>query len=193
VAGLLVLFLACVWLAAACFIAPKITRRVPGRWRPLCTVAVAAFLICFPFLDELLGAAQFSYYCRDAVEWKKHGTLPVGQELYTPEGKSRLLDGNWSSPAWNAEYSRLLRLREQLVGVDFGVREPKLGLVPIHKQHVRVFARQGDRLLAEWNVYHREPGLLRRTLVEHSSARCEPAIASRYHQELLPFDGSARK
>lgn len=164
-AGLLALLAIALWVAASA----KLAKVLSPKSIPVALTATAIFFL--PFFDEALGLGQYSYLCqRSAV--KLHGTLPVGNELYSEDGEWRL-GMNYPAERWR-EHLALVRLADSLVRWDHhGVYEPIHSLSPVDSRHSQFVDPKTERILAEWTSYSFKGGIVRRTLLG-GSTQCRP-------------------
>jgi hypothetical protein len=70
--GLLVLGMVIVWLAAAIWIARRVTRLIPAnaRWRPVASVGLFVGIFLLPVADELAMRPWFILHCHEAATMK---------------------------------------------------------------------------------------------------------------------------
>lgn len=179
------------WVAVsgglAWLVAKLLTRRTSKPWLlPLLALILLPAVFLAPLADEIIGKFQFDRLCEEAKEVKIYGTISVGEELYTPEGK-------WRLSMATAESSRLGEAVETLIKWDHGGSPPRLitGAIDIHQFDTRIFDRKSDRLLAEWRVFTTSGGWLSRQLGGPLlvSPRCDPPDTKGWGgvQQILKF------
>lgn len=185
------------WLSISVWVAwrlAKLVERSELRW--LCFFIAAPLLIAAPLADEIIGKYQFERYCENAKELKIFGTIPVGEELYTPDGKWRLSLGQIPPE----EFKRLRSVVESLIKWDLGPRIPKEvpGAIPINEYHDRVYDKRTGRILAEFRSYSNRGGWLRRSsglgggtggFFIRQSCAPEPVRTGSITQQLLRYEG----
>jgi hypothetical protein len=182
------------WIAASGGLAWLVARLL-SRWssklwlRPLLTLILLPVVFLAPLSDEIVGKFQFDRLCEEAKEVKIYATHPVGEELYTSEGK-------WRLGTVTADASRLGEIVESLVRWDHGGTPPQVisGAIVIYQFDTRIYDRKSDRLLAEWRVYSTPGGWLSRQfevplLVD---PRCDPSATKGWGavERVLPFKSS---
>lgn len=190
------------WLAVSGWIAWRVSKLVKPRWvKVLLFLTLTPLLVFAPLADEIIGKYQFERYCKNAKEVKIYATIPVGEELYTPEGKWRL---EGASTASHEEFVRLNKLNElvqSLVRWDHGPLFPKelSTAIPIQEYETRLFDAKTGRILAEFRSYSNRGGWLKQNFGVGSASGgfllpqgCAPELVrqSRLTQKLLPFDGA---
>lgn len=179
-----------VWVAVVVFVARLATVRVKN---PLLRAMLVVFAVPLSFAlalaDEIVGKFQFDRLCEGAKEVKIHATHPVGEELYTPEGKWRV--GNTLE-----ERNRLSANLESLLRWDSGPSTPEVipGAIPIRRYHTKIYDRTDGRLLAEFVGYGTSGGWLGRSLggpVLTNSA-CSPQLVEKggLKDQIIPFKKS---
>lgn len=145
-----------IWIAVVVLLAWLATVRVKNSALRAILVTLAVPLsFILALADEIVGKVQFDRLCEEAKEVKIYATIPVGEELYTPEGK-------WRLGMATAEASRLGEIVESLVRWDHGGTPPYVisGAIVIYQFETRLYDRKADRLLAEWLVYSTPGGWL---------------------------------
>jgi hypothetical protein len=181
---LLIFILAVPWLMASLWIASRVAKLVKPWWLRLAIfIVVAPALVALPALDELIGAFQFERYCENAQDVKIYGTLPTGQELYTPEAKWRV--GN-SGP----ESKRLNEIYDALVEWDWGMPDQVPGAIPIYHRTTKVFDRKKHRLLAQFDSYSTPGGWLHGETPAFVRPACQPSLVTtgELNRKILPYD-----
>ncbi len=150
------------WLAASAWIAWRVARLTKQVWlRALIFVLIAPFLAVAPLADEIIGKYQFAKYCESAREVKIYGHIPVGEELYTPDGRWRI-DSDPNMPL--VEFNRLNKIIESTIRWDRGplVPIPMPAIIPIDEYRTRLFDARRGTLLAEYRRYSNGGGWLKR-------------------------------
>ncbi|WP_147435845.1 hypothetical protein [Sulfurisoma sediminicola] len=142
-----------------------------------------------PLADEIVGKYQFERLCEEAKEVKIYGTIPVGEELYTHEGK-------WRSSDTGDNDFQLQEFRESLVLWDSGGPFPKeiSAAIPIRMYQTKLYERKTKRLLAEWKQFNTPGGWLSQWIPGGqatflTTGECMPEIVqqSKLQKILLPF------
>lgn len=94
--GLILLFVALVWLIASLLIAAPIARLLPSTgWRVTIGTLLFCVLVPLPLIDEIVGARQFERLC------KEHSTIHVdrakatGRTVYLADTPSVDLENTW--------------------------------------------------------------------------------------------------
>lgn len=189
------------WVAAsggiAWFVATLLTRRTKKPWlRPLLILVLMPIVFLAPLADEIIGKFQFDRLCEEAKEVKIHATHPVGEELYTPEGKWRrshleTLRRSGQIGDTREESNRLQKVYESLVRWDMGSPFPEEipATIPIRKYHTRIYDTKDGRLLAEWNGYGTSGGWVSRNFETPFLVRsqCMPNIGQQLDEKILPY------
>ncbi len=190
------------WLALSLWIAWRMARSLRrSSLKALVLVVVAPLLVAAPLADEIVGKYQFESYCEGAKEAKVYGTIPVGEDLYTPEGKWRLDD---SSRMPLEDFNRLNNLIESLIRWDRGPSLPREmhALIPIHEYKTKLIEAKTDRLLAEYQRYSNGGGWLKRNFGVGAATGgfllpqvCVPEVVRRNRliQVLLPFERAKKE
>lgn len=147
-----------IWIAVVVLLARLATSRVKNAVvrAVLVTLAVPLSFV-LALADEIVGKFQFDRLCAEAKEVKIHATHPVGEELYTPEGKWRVGDTL-------EERNRISTIHESLLRWDSGTPTPEVvpGTIPIRRYHTKIYDRNDGRLLTEWYRYGTPGGWLGR-------------------------------
>jgi hypothetical protein len=179
------------WIAVsgglAWLVAILLSRRSSKLWlRPLLTLILLPVVFLAPLSDEIVGKFQFDRLCEEAKEVKIHATHPVGEDLYTPEGKWR--EGNTLE-----ERNRLSAIYEALVRWDLGPSTPEAipGMTPIRKYHTKIYDRTDGRLLAEFVGFGTSGGWLGRNLGGPilTDPACSPKLVEQggLKNKIIPF------
>lgn len=133
-----------------------LTRRVNARWlQAVVTLLLLPVVFMAPLADEIVGKYQFDRLCEEAKEVKIYGTIPVGEELYTPEGKWRL-----ELPGANRDLGEKV---DAYFRWEQGGNPPVVVqsvAMPIYQFNNKIFDRRSNRLLAEWTEYGTSGGWL---------------------------------
>lgn len=176
-----------IWIAVVVLLARLATVRVRSAALRAILVALAVPLsFILALADEIVGKYQFDKLCEEAKEVKIHATHPVGEELYTPEGK-------WREGMTLEERNQLSALYESLVRWDSGPSTPEVisGPIPIRRYHTKIYDRTDGRLLAEFVGYGTSGGWLGRSLGGPVliNSTCSPQLVEKggLKDQLLPF------
>jgi len=177
--------------AIAYGIAALLSMKLKSRWWRI-AIALVLFPMVFmaPLADEIVGKQQFDRLCEGAKEVKIYGTIPVGEELYTPEGKWRL-----ELPDPDV---RLGGVVDSYFRWDHGGNPPSVVgsvAIPIYSWDTKLYEKASGRLLAEWLVYSPSGGWLSRHFETPAlvRSRCEPSGAEGWevHKKTLAFHQSS--
>jgi hypothetical protein len=140
-------------------LAVAITYRARESWPRWVVAAVLAPTVFFlPLADEIVGHFQFERLCEEAKEVKIYGTIPVGEDLYTPDGKWRL-----GMPGEDGR--RLQRVIDTYLRQERSAAREVPGAIPIRRYEAKVFEAKSGRLLAEWQWYGTSGGWFGRNVV----------------------------
>ena len=185
--GLIAIAAALTGLVIALIVAWWWAKRANSGWAKasLFVLATAALLVG-PFVDEIVGGTQFKRYCVDAENINFSGTIPVGIELYTPDGQWRLAH---FATADAQEHTKLVRLADSLVRWDHGTLAAVPAFVPMWQRQTRIYDAQTNRLVAEWVSYSYRGGWLSRIALGERLEECRPKLlgGSRMYQQLFSF------
>ncbi len=174
--GLLVLGGGAAWLALSAWIALRAARysaKVAGRpWlTDVVFVVLWALLFLAPVADELIGKFQYERYCKEAEEVKIYGTVPVGQELYTVDGKWKIPD--MSLPL--EERNQAIKIKDSIIRWELdGLGTEAPAAIPIRYRNTKIYDVKTGRLLAELKSYSTRGGWLSRFLFERGGFFVEP-------------------
>ena len=183
--GILLYVIACgtvAWL-----LAKLLTRRAARPWaRWAVTAALAPVVFLLPLADEIIGHFQFERLCESAKDVKIHGTIPVGEELYTP-------DGNWRMTSAGQDAFHLRKI------IDGFLRRESLRLPDIHSpidiwgSEKRIYSIRNGELLAEWRQYSTSGGWFGRNVLAGETplivrAQCLPGNYWKIEQSILRFE-----
>jgi hypothetical protein len=161
-------------------LAVAITYRARESWPRRAVAAVLApIVLLLPLADEIVGYFQFERLCEEAKVAKIYGTIPVGEDLYTPEGKWRIgLQENEDFDQRIKNWDRAQKALDSYVRWDSGIDRPQEipAAVSIQRFENKIYDVKTERLLAEWMVYNLGQGWLSRTipLGEFSAKVCGP-------------------
>lgn len=183
-----------VWLWISIVIVRWIGKKIPyPRARIAVVLVLIPALFVSPLADEIIGKYQFDKLCKEAEEVKIYGTLPVGEELYTADGKWRrshtvpllsLEDSNKVSQKINS----LLRYeRNEIYGIS--------AAIPISGSENRVFSRNTGQLLAVYRIFGTRGGWLSRNLEKPLVVRdqCLPKEHLEIERRILPFNKASNE
>lgn len=190
------------WLAASVWVAWRVARLIKRPWLKALTFAtMAPLLVVAPLSDEIIGKYQFKRYCEDAQDVTIYGQIPVGEELYTSDGKWRI----GSVPNMpHDEFNRLNKLIGLLIRWDRGPITPRrvTGVIPIHEYETRLFDARTGQLLAKYRRYSNGGGWLKRQFGVGAATggfllpqSCSPVIVqqNRLTQHLLVLSVAGRE
>ena len=132
------------------------------RWVIAAVLAVVLFFL--PVSDEIVGNYQFERLCETAKEAKIYGTIPVGEDLYTSDGRWRigLQEGNPDSRF--QDWRRAQKALEAYVRLDLGASPPQEvgAAISIHRYDKKLLDAKSGKVLAEWQAYGTLGGALSR-------------------------------
>ncbi|TAK86931.1 MAG: hypothetical protein EPO20_05585 [Betaproteobacteria bacterium] len=157
-------------------------------------------IVVAPLGDEIIGKYQFERYCENAREVKIYATIPVGEDLYTPDGTWRLS----VRPVPREELVRLNKFAESMIRWDRGPLTPPQvpGAILIHEHQEKLYDARTGRLLAEYKIYSNSGGWLKRTFGTGAAIggfmirqQCFPSIVqeNRLMESLLPYSGGKER
>ena len=172
--GILLLVVIAIWVA----VSAKLARALSPKSVPVALVGAAIFFL--PFVDEAIGLAQYSYLCKTSAV-KVHGTIPVGNELYSEAGEWRL-GMDYRGERWREQVA-LVRLADSRVGWNSGGYYPIHLLSPVDSRLTTIVDAKTSRLLSEWTSYSFKGGIVRRTLFE-GTPQCFPELLNRNGYQL---------
>ena len=189
--GLIALALILVWAGVSFAIARWIGKKIPKRSIGIVvTVILIPLLFVLPLADEIIGKFQFDKLCREAEEVKIYGSIPVGEELYTSDGKWRL--GISSLPL--EETKRVLSVHLSLLRDEsIGPNEIEAA-IPIRVYERRIYNRRTNEILASYRQYATSGGWLSRNLGNPQIVRDQcfpPASGLELKLRILPFEKSS--
>jgi len=172
------------WLAYG--IVRLLTFKLKSRWwRWVLGVVLLPLIFMAPLADEIVGKYQFDQLCEVAEkEARIYGTIPVGEELYTSEGKWRLgITNNWDDRmALNEIGKSLLRWESKTTQLHMAIL--------IQQYDEQIFDRKTGRLLAQWRTYGTAGGRLSHGFETPFLVRstCTPKLINpNIDIQLLPF------
>ncbi len=173
------------WIVAVVWLSLRLTKNLKN---PIARAAVVVGAVPSSFVialaDEIIGKYQFDKLCEEAKEVKIHATHPVGEELYTPQGKWR------EGESWE-ERKQLGAIYETLLRWELGRPEEMPGAIPIRKHPTKVYDKSDGRLLAEFTGYGTSGGWLGRSLGGPimMDPACSPKLIERgqLKAQILPF------
>ncbi len=185
-----------VWLALSLWIAWRAARIVKQVWlKALVFLALGPLLFVTPVADELIGKYQFERYCKEAEEVKIYGTIPVGEDFYTADGKWKLGNGSLPIDERNRIQAKLKSIVRWDLGNGVGVEVP--GMIPIHYRDTRIYEVRTGKFLAEFRIYGTRGGWLSRFFFERAGfffvkPQCLPLLFREgdVNQSILPFNGN---
>lgn len=149
------------------------------------TVLAVAFLV-IPLADEIVGYYQFEEICAKANTVHVYKTLPVGEALYTS-------DGRWKPAMLGEEGLRARRTLGTYLRQEH-TRENVNGVIEIWAEQTRVYSATDGQVLAGWVTYGTSGGWLSRTLGAGGQRlivrqQCVPDLVARskVEQTILPM------
>jgi len=182
-----------IWLALSAWVAWCAGRLVKPIWlKVIVIVMLGPLLFVAPVGDELISKFQFERYCKEAEEVKIYGTIPVGEDFYTADGKWKLADTSLPMEERNRIQAELNSIIRWEIGKDAGVP----AVIPIHYHETKVFEVKAGRLLSTHRIYGTRGGLISRSVFERASFFVKPQCLPRLlregyiEQAILPFNGS---
>lgn len=161
--GLVVYALLCT--ALAWLLAKLFTSRARTPWvRRAVTALLAPVVFFLPLADEIVGKYQFDQLCEEAKEAKIYGTILVGEELYTPDGKWRigLAEGDFDQR--RKDWDRANKALNTYIRSDPSSNEPQEvpAAISIHRFARKLYDAKTGQILAEWTVYSTRGGRISR-------------------------------
>lgn len=157
--GLIAILLIVLWLGASVFIAQWIGKTMSSpRLRVVVTALLIPLLFVAPLADEIIGKFQFDKLCKEAEEIKIYGTMPVGEELYTADGRWRL----GIRPSSLEELNRVENVYKSLVRNESVGPTQVEAVIPIRTYEHRIYNKRADQLLASYRSYGTSGGWLSR-------------------------------
>jgi hypothetical protein len=184
-----------VWFALSLWVAWRAARLVKQIWlKALVFLALGPLLFVAPVADELIGNYQFKRYCKEADEVKIYGTIPVGEDFYTADGKWKPADPKRPLEESNRLQAVLHSIVRWDLGSSYGTQVP--AVIPIHYYETKMYEIRTGRLLAEFRIYSSGGGgWLSRSVFERPAlmaAQCRPRLVREGYieQSILPFNGN---
>lgn len=178
------------WIVAVVWLSLRLTKNLKNPIvRAAVVVAAVPLSFALALADEIIGKYQFDKLCEEAKEVKIHATHPVGEELYTPEGK-------WRGSDTGDDVFRLTEIKKRFVrwDSDRALSEVIPAAIRIRKQHTTIIDETDGRLLAEWNSFSTPGGWLSRSFEAPIlvRAQCFPSLfeSRKIEQIVMPFKGS---
>lgn len=185
--GLIALALILGWLIASIALARLATRRISRAGiRFVVAVLLVPLLFALPFADEILGKPQFDRLCERAKEIRIHGTIPMGEELYFPDGRWRRSDRD--IPLKEAQ--RIDALMKTLIRYEDSKTAVVPGWIPILAYETKIFDQRDGRLLASYEYFSTSGGWISRRLEKPLVImdQCFPEDSNQYRKKVFPFD-----
>ncbi|MBE0622436.1 MAG: hypothetical protein IH605_17745 [Burkholderiales bacterium] len=184
-----------IWFVLSVWAASRVAKWVkPGWSKPVLFLTVAPALFVAPVADELIGKYQYKRYCEEAAQVKIYATIPVGEELYTADGKWKLTDMSLDF----RERNQIQALVDSIIRSDSGTAYSAFvpALIPIKYWDRKIYDAKPGRLLTEFRQYASRGGWLSRTVAEQAlivPAQCLPPLVaqSQLIQTLLPYKGNS--
>ncbi len=94
--GILLLFVAGIWLAVVIWLSKFITKKLPETWwRTPVGIVVFAVLLPLPLVDEIVGGRQFEALCKDNSTIQVDRVTAVGRTVYLADLPDTPITGTW--------------------------------------------------------------------------------------------------
>ncbi len=94
--GILLLFVAGIWLAVVIWLSKIITKKLPETWwRTPVGIVVFAVLLPLPLVDEIVGGRQFEQLCKGNSTIQVDRATAVGKTVYFDPQPSIEIKGTW--------------------------------------------------------------------------------------------------
>ncbi len=94
--GILLLFVAGIWLAIVIWLSKFITKKLPEMWwRTPVGIVVFAVLLPLPLVDEIVGGRQFEQLCKDNSTIQVDRVTAVGKTVYFDPQPDVEIKGTW--------------------------------------------------------------------------------------------------
>lgn len=174
-----------------------LTHRARASWpRWFAAGILVPIVFVLPLADEIVGYFQFERLCKEAKDVKIHGTIPVGEELYTPEGKWRIGLQEGDHDQRLKDWDKATKSTRKYIRWKEGSPVPQFvsAAIPISVYDGAIYDARTGQLLAEWRQYGAHGGWFSRNVVagEHPlivRPQCMPDLVerSKLEQALLRF------
>lgn len=186
-AGLIAFGIVGLYLAVSIVIIRVLARRTSSQWVRWTIYGLGLpLLIAAPLADEIIGKFQFDKLCKEAEDIQIYGSIPVGEELYTPEGKWRL----GIRPLSLEERNRADEAYRAVVRTEsIGPKEIEAA-IPIQMYEHHFYNKIAGERLASYQQYGSRGGWISRNLEKPILVRdqCSPPSAGlELKYKLLPF------
>ena len=191
---ILALLVLLAWVVFGMWLASRTARLVRhGLLKALTFILAAPIFAALPLADEIVGKFQFDRLCEEAKDIKFYATIPVGEELYFPDGRWRLS----SSPRLEfRELNRVQAIYESFVRYESTELQISGITMPIGGAETRIFDRKTGRLLASYRIYGTRGGWISRSFEKPAVVRdqCLPEGFGSVGQRILPYrkDGGTK-
>lgn len=94
--GLLLLFIAAVWIAMVVALAYATTKRIEDAvWRSVVALVLVVVLIPLPLINEIVGKHQFEQLCKDNAVIHVDRATAFGKTVYLAESTDVEIKGKW--------------------------------------------------------------------------------------------------
>ncbi len=94
--GILLLFVAGIWLAVVIWLSKFITKKLPETWwRIPVGIVVFAVLLPLPLVDEIVGGRQFEELCKENSTIQVDRVTAVGRTVYLADLPDVEVKGTW--------------------------------------------------------------------------------------------------
>ncbi|MES2354836.1 MAG: hypothetical protein V4568_10650 [Pseudomonadota bacterium] len=188
--GLVVFTVLGIYIVICLMITKFIAKRISNPKIQLGVRALLPLILLLPpFADELIGKVQYDKLCREAEDVKIYGTIPVGEELYFPDGKWRRSS---SGPLLSLDESnRIESIYKSLIEYQDAKARIISAAIPIRAREVSIVSRQDGRLLASMQWYATSGGWLSRHFENplFVDAQCHSSLfGEKLSQKILPFN-----
>jgi len=184
---ILVLLVLLAWVVFSIWLAARITRVVRlGVLKALTFLVLAPGLSALPLADEIIGKFQFDRLCEEAKDVKIFATKPVGEELYSSDGRWRL--GSVPRLPFQ-EFNRTRAIYEAIVRSELTQTQVSGYAIPITLVETRIFDRETEQLLTSYRIFGTRGGWLSRGFEKPAIVRdqCLPQSFGTVSQRILPF------
>lgn len=94
--GLLLIFVAVIWLVIALFLIAFIASKIPGRALSL-VISIPLFIVLLPMplMDEIIGGRQFEQLCKENSTIQVDELKAAGKKVYLAELPSIQINDKW--------------------------------------------------------------------------------------------------